>query len=164
MGELGTHLAYRRASVGNSPPKVIRAAFLPDLAASTGGGSEGGGRACLTYALPLKTTVKKAYILRPEFRHETNDNAIVCLKGGDHDATYIDTRIRPCRRAHHRSRAIYTAPRATGQTGPGWVSLFDGKTISSEWDRVGETNWRVEDGAIVAQTHEPDRRASGHQD
>ena len=28
--------------------------------------------------------------------------------------------------------------------------LFDGKTIGSEWDRVGETNWRVEDGAIVA--------------
>jgi hypothetical protein len=36
------------------------------------------------------------------------------------------------------------------QTGPGWVSLFDGKTIGGEWDRVGETNWRVEDGAIVA--------------
>jgi Domain of Unknown Function (DUF1080) len=46
--------------------------------------------------------------------------------------------------------AIHTAPRAEGQTGPGWVSLFDGKTISSDWDRVGETNWRVEDGAIVA--------------
>jgi len=46
--------------------------------------------------------------------------------------------------------AIYAAPRAAGQTGPGWVSLFDGKTIGSEWDRVGETNWRVEDGAIVA--------------
>ena len=46
--------------------------------------------------------------------------------------------------------AIYTAPWATGQTGPGWVSLFDGQTIDSEWDRVGETNWRVEDGAIVA--------------
>jgi len=46
--------------------------------------------------------------------------------------------------------AIYTAPWATGQTGPGWVSLFDGKTIGNEWDRVGETNWRVEDGAIVA--------------
>src|SRR5215471_7762672 len=30
MGELGTHLAIERASVGNSPPKVIRAAFLPD--------------------------------------------------------------------------------------------------------------------------------------
>jgi hypothetical protein len=46
--------------------------------------------------------------------------------------------------------AIYAAPRAAGQTGPGWVSLFDGKTIGSEWDCVGETNWRVEDGAIVA--------------
>jgi hypothetical protein len=30
MGELGTHLAIERARVGNSPPKVIRAAFLPD--------------------------------------------------------------------------------------------------------------------------------------
>jgi hypothetical protein len=46
--------------------------------------------------------------------------------------------------------AIHPTPRATGQTGPGWVSLFDGQTIGSEWDRVGETNWRVEDGAIVA--------------
>lgn len=46
--------------------------------------------------------------------------------------------------------AIYIVPRAAGQTGPGWVSLFDGKTIGPEWDRVGESNWRVEDGAIVA--------------
>jgi 3-keto-disaccharide hydrolase len=46
--------------------------------------------------------------------------------------------------------AVHLAPHASGQTGPGWVSLFDGKTIGSEWDRVGETNWRVEDGAIVA--------------
>lgn len=46
--------------------------------------------------------------------------------------------------------AILGASRAAAQTGPGWVSLFDGKTISSEWDRVGETNWRVENGAIVA--------------
>jgi hypothetical protein len=46
--------------------------------------------------------------------------------------------------------AIHGAPRAAAQTGPGWVSLFDGKTIGSEWDRVGGTNWRVEDGAIVA--------------
>jgi hypothetical protein len=46
--------------------------------------------------------------------------------------------------------AICIAPRAEAQTGPGWISLFDGKTISGEWDRVGETNWRVEDGAIVA--------------
>jgi len=46
--------------------------------------------------------------------------------------------------------AIYLAPQSAGQTGPGWVSLFDGKDIGSEWDRVGDTNWRVEDGAIVA--------------
>jgi hypothetical protein len=46
--------------------------------------------------------------------------------------------------------AFHAASRAEGQTGPGWVSLFDGKTIGAEWDRVGETNWRVEDGAIVA--------------
>jgi hypothetical protein len=45
---------------------------------------------------------------------------------------------------------IQAAPRVAAQTGPGWVSLFDGKTIGSEWDRVGETNWRVEDGAIIA--------------
>ena len=46
--------------------------------------------------------------------------------------------------------AMTGAPRAAAQTGPGWISLFDGKTISTEWDRVGETNWRVEEGAIVA--------------
>jgi 3-keto-disaccharide hydrolase len=46
--------------------------------------------------------------------------------------------------------AIYLAPQVMGQTGSGWVSLFDGKTIGAEWDKVGETNWRVEDGAIVA--------------
>ena len=46
--------------------------------------------------------------------------------------------------------AFNAASQATGQTGPGWISLFDGKTIGNEWDRVGETNWRVEDGAIVA--------------
>jgi Domain of Unknown Function (DUF1080) len=45
---------------------------------------------------------------------------------------------------------ISLAPPTAGQSGPGWVSLFDGKTIGEEWDRVGETNWRVEDGAIVA--------------
>jgi hypothetical protein len=39
---------------------------------------------------------------------------------------------------------------ASAQSGPGWTQLFDGKTIGAEWDRVGETNWRVEDGAIVA--------------
>jgi hypothetical protein len=46
--------------------------------------------------------------------------------------------------------AGHSAPPASGQTGSGWISLFDGKAIGDEWDRVGETNWRVEDGAIVA--------------
>jgi Domain of Unknown Function (DUF1080) len=39
---------------------------------------------------------------------------------------------------------------AMAQSGDGWTQLFDGKTIGDGWDRVGETNWRVEDGAIVA--------------
>jgi hypothetical protein len=35
------------------------------------------------------------------------------------------------------------------QSGDGWTQLFDGKTLG-DWDMVGEANWRVEDGAIVA--------------
>jgi hypothetical protein len=38
---------------------------------------------------------------------------------------------------------------ASAQTGEGWIALFDGKNLG-DWDQVGETNWRVEDGAIVA--------------
>jgi hypothetical protein len=38
---------------------------------------------------------------------------------------------------------------ACAQQGEGWVVLFDGKTMS-DWDKVGETNWRIEEGAIVA--------------
>jgi hypothetical protein len=45
--------------------------------------------------------------------------------------------------------AVAAAP-AAAQSGPGWISLFDGKTIGDQWNKVGETNWRVEDGAIVA--------------
>ena len=45
--------------------------------------------------------------------------------------------------------AFQFVPTASGQSGPGWTTLFDGKTLG-DWDRVGETNWRVEDGAIVA--------------
>jgi hypothetical protein len=43
----------------------------------------------------------------------------------------------------------FAAVHAAGQSGPGWVTLFDGKALG-EWDHVGEANWRVEDGAIVA--------------
>jgi hypothetical protein len=45
--------------------------------------------------------------------------------------------------------AVQLAPQASGQSGPGWVTLLDGKTMG-DWDRVGETNWRLEDGAVVA--------------
>ncbi len=45
--------------------------------------------------------------------------------------------------------AIHLAPQASGQTGPGWVTLLDGKNMG-DWNRVGETNWRLEDGAVVA--------------
>ena len=43
-----------------------------------------------------------------------------------------------------------------GQTGPGWVQLFDGKTMG-DWTTTGEANWRVEDGALVA-----DKGKGGH--
>jgi len=43
--------------------------------------------------------------------------------------------------------ANYIAPKAIGQE-TGWVTLFDGKSLDG-WDQVGESNWRVEDGAVV---------------
>ncbi len=44
---------------------------------------------------------------------------------------------------------IITSQQAWSQSGDGWTQLFDGKTVG-DWNNVGETNWRVEDGAIVA--------------
>jgi hypothetical protein len=41
------------------------------------------------------------------------------------------------------------APRAAGQAGEGWVTLLDAKSIG-DWNKVGESNWRLEDGAVVA--------------
>ena len=38
---------------------------------------------------------------------------------------------------------------AVSQTGEGWVTLLDNGKMG-EWDRVGESNWRLEDGAVVA--------------
>ncbi|MBM3526469.1 MAG: DUF1080 domain-containing protein [Alphaproteobacteria bacterium] len=45
--------------------------------------------------------------------------------------------------------AFPLADRASGQSGAGWVQLFDGKNLG-DWEQVGKANWRVEDGAIVA--------------
>ena len=44
---------------------------------------------------------------------------------------------------------IHLPPQASGQTGPGWVTLLDGEHMG-DWNRVGETNWRLEEGAVVA--------------
>jgi gas vesicle protein len=45
--------------------------------------------------------------------------------------------------------AVYLASQASGQTGDGWVTLLDSKTMG-DWERTGETNWRLEDGAVIA--------------
>ncbi len=44
---------------------------------------------------------------------------------------------------------ITTSQQAWSQSGDGWTQLFDGKALG-DWNQVGETNWRIEDGAIVA--------------
>jgi hypothetical protein len=46
--------------------------------------------------------------------------------------------------------AINGAPTANSQSGPGWIQLFDGKTLDGWTPSNDEVNWRVEDGAIVA--------------
>ena len=45
--------------------------------------------------------------------------------------------------------ALQTANHAIGQDSAGWTTLLDDKTMG-DWNRVGETNWRMEDGAVVA--------------
>ncbi len=42
------------------------------------------------------------------------------------------------------------APRvAQAQTSTGWISLFDGKNLDN-FTQVGDANWRIEDGSVVA--------------
>jgi hypothetical protein len=45
--------------------------------------------------------------------------------------------------------AIQLATRASSQTGEGWTTLLDSKNMG-DWNQVGESNWRLEDGAVVA--------------
>src|SRR5688572_3968478 len=45
--------------------------------------------------------------------------------------------------------AAHFATPASAQSGEGWITLLDGKTMG-DWNQVGETNWRLEDGAVVA--------------
>lgn len=44
---------------------------------------------------------------------------------------------------------MLSVPTAFAQSGPGWTTLLDGENMG-DWDRLGETNWRLEDGAVVA--------------
>jgi hypothetical protein len=41
------------------------------------------------------------------------------------------------------------ATQASGQADAGWVTLLDGSNMG-DWNRVGEANWRLADGAVVA--------------
>jgi len=43
----------------------------------------------------------------------------------------------------------YQEHEASGQTGAGWITLFDGKSLDG-WDQIGDSNWKVADGALVA--------------
>jgi hypothetical protein len=47
------------------------------------------------------------------------------------------------------SIAIWHPHEASAQAEGGWVVLFDGKTLDN-WNKVGDANWRLEDGAVVA--------------
>jgi Domain of Unknown Function (DUF1080) len=39
--------------------------------------------------------------------------------------------------------------KVSAQADGGWIALFDGKTLDN-WTKLGDANWRIEDGAIVA--------------
>lgn len=45
--------------------------------------------------------------------------------------------------------AAHSPQEANAQTSAGWVTLFDGKNLDS-FNSVGDANWRIEDGSVVA--------------
>ena len=45
--------------------------------------------------------------------------------------------------------AVSYSHQASGQTGAGWVTLFDGKSLDG-WDQIGDSNFKVVDGVLVA--------------
>src|SRR5262245_56510081 len=73
---------------------------------------------------------------------------------------YIWAIIKTCHREKAMPRALIAValfvlafmlpnvPPAAAQSGPGWTQLFDGKTLDN-WNKIGDSNWRVEDGMIV---------------
>jgi hypothetical protein len=45
--------------------------------------------------------------------------------------------------------AVAVVPTGIAQDGPGWTVLLDGTSLDG-WNQVGESNWRIEEGAVVA--------------
>ena len=45
--------------------------------------------------------------------------------------------------------AFSYSQQASGQTGAGWVTLFDGKNLDN-WNQIGDANWKLADGVVVA--------------
>ena len=41
------------------------------------------------------------------------------------------------------------ASQPSGQADAGWITLVDGTIGLDNWNRIGDANWRAEDGAIV---------------
>ena len=44
---------------------------------------------------------------------------------------------------------VRSSNQAAAQTETGWITLFDGKSLDN-WSAIGNANWRIEDGAVVA--------------
>jgi hypothetical protein len=45
--------------------------------------------------------------------------------------------------------AALAIPAHSQRGSDGWVTLFDGKNLD-QWNPIGNANWRIEDGAVVA--------------
>jgi hypothetical protein len=59
------------------------------------------------------------------------------------------TRTNRCAAALLGLTWIAVAGSAGAQSGDGWTVLLDAENMG-DWEMVGETNWRMEDGAVVA--------------
>jgi hypothetical protein len=44
---------------------------------------------------------------------------------------------------------VRSSNEAIAQADAGWITLFDGKNLDN-WTMIGDANWRLEDGAVVA--------------
>ena len=45
--------------------------------------------------------------------------------------------------------ALSSSYSASGQSNNGWIVLFDGKNLDN-FSPIGDANWRIEDGLLVA--------------